>query len=929
MGYTQFLMWVAKQGLKNKVLQKYLNKAWQEASKAGKPIIEKNFPALLKKAQDLKTNFKTFKPKVVPKEIVKPKLQIDKSKQIIEGMKSKGPQVVNIGDRIIKQMQKEGKTVKFDDLVRIYRKKPPNLKAEGGIAQLLGEGGGVILPQPKPYNFEEKLDFLREIKGGVGPKTYLQLMSNTLNEGVEKEAITKEERDNFLKRFTGTISEDWTSAIDDENLYLNEGDYERYPPKKFDEGGFTGSDLYFQDKFNEFDWATRYNNMSPKEGFAQMWQDYKNSIKMEEDEWGKPPPIPSSVLRSGLGFIIKQLSSGKFNQGKRDFLEKIVKPPKPKPKVEKTEPYQFPSDEQIKKDIEEIFAEKYSKHSTKHAEGGLAGMLGETRSGYQGGGGTGYKDYWKMVQDKFFSPEVGGEEGSGMTIIEFADIYFPRKAEGGRIGLAEGDTPSQAWMRDYFFSSGYDDQGVITLDEYMNGPIGWNDYANHGPGKAKGGRVGFKEGKGIMSRVGDMVDARSWPYYGGKALQGLVNSAETLSKLPLAAGELGSKLLQQPPKKEMFGEALENITPGSWSENVGLTSLVEGMGEKRPDDAQTVGNILGLGTEIAVPTGGAFKAGQFLLNKASKAMGKVKDGKTLNKLVDEKLTDSGQSRRDFNTMVGTGGLMVALKTLGLGSVFKAATKVKPSHDVVMRLRTFIDDSDVMTDAGPVATGKWGGAFDVEGLSKAAQKTLVGIMKDVRATRRYPEDTLKKLATGQKKHLPKSVDFYDDILPEDSSYILEALQKAGHKVKFEHIPDMGGWSVDDILNRFKNDPMYKGTAEGAEKYKKFKEKTDKWSTRKKEEYHTDITDDYGQHHNPDVEDFFDTFYGVEKAEGGRIGLDAGGPPVSPANLHPLQRPMFYQGGLTKTVPPEKGPMPQGLQSNVYDGIIRPGVINGRN
>jgi hypothetical protein len=23
------------------------------------------------------------------------------------------------------------------------------------------------------------------------------------------------------------------------------------------------------------------------------------------------------------------------------------------------------------------------------------------------------------------------------------------------------------------------------------------------------------------------------------------------------------------------------------------------------------------------------------------------------------------------------------------------------------------------------------------------------------------------------------------------------------------------------------------------------------------------------------------------------------------------------------------MPQGLQSNVYDGIIRPGVINGRN
>ena len=128
MGYAQFLAWVGKQGLRNKVLQKYLNKAWQEAAKAGKPIIEKNFPGLLKKAQDFKTNFKIFEPKVV-----KPKLQIDKSKQIIEGMKPKAPKVVNIGDRIIKQMQKEGKKVKFDDLVRIYgKKKPPTLKADGG-----------------------------------------------------------------------------------------------------------------------------------------------------------------------------------------------------------------------------------------------------------------------------------------------------------------------------------------------------------------------------------------------------------------------------------------------------------------------------------------------------------------------------------------------------------------------------------------------------------------------------------------------------------------------------------------------------------------------------------------------------------------------------------------------------------------------------
>ena len=42
-----------------------------------------------------------------------------------------------------------------------------------------------------------------------------------------------------------------------------------------------------------------------------------------------------------------------------------------------------------------------------------------------------------------------------------------------------------------------------------------------------------------------------------------------------------------------------------------------------------------------------------------------------------------------------------------------------------------------------------------------------------------------------------------------------------------------------------------------------------------------------------------------AEGGRIGLGTGGPPIT------LQRPMFNDGGLTKTIPPKRGPMPQGM------------------
>jgi hypothetical protein len=423
---------------------------------------------------------------------------------------------------------------------------------------------------------------------------------------------------------------------------------------------------------------------------------------------------------------------------------------------------------------------------------------------------------------------------------------------------------------------------------------------------------------------------------------------------------------------------------------------------KRPDDAKTVGGILGLGTEVAVPTGGAFKAGQLLLSKASKAMGKVKDGKTLEKLVDEKLTDAGQSRRDFNIMAATGSLVGALKWLGLGGILKTTTKLKPPDDVVMRLRTWIDDSDEWGEAGPVATAKFGGIFDIESLSKAARKTMEKLMLPIKDNK-YVSKSWSSYRTGKHEGI------FNDVPLEDGSYIADILKKAGHKVRLEHLDDVGGSGVDDILDKFKNDPMYKGTKEGAEHYKKFSEKVKKMTEREKFEYHNSLTDDYGHHYSSDVEDVLDVVWPVKKAEGGRIGLGAGGPPIQfgiaekewkakypvqgtkisqlkdaamdrvlpgtglsghlnmgdfeafynqplidPVNMfeksqepkYGLQyekgpfsagvgvmpdgerkygfklRKEFNDGGLTKTVPPKRGPDPQGLPSALYNGIMRP-------
>ena len=149
MGYAQFLAWVATMGWRVVGKQKYLFKVWKEATKGGKEVLKSHFPKLLNKAKNYYKNFIGANLKAVPKKTVaeakKVRKQMEKVKiepeirttprpsseikAVNEGMKIKKG-VVNIGDRIVLQMQKQGKKVTFDDLLRIYGK--PHLKAGGG-----------------------------------------------------------------------------------------------------------------------------------------------------------------------------------------------------------------------------------------------------------------------------------------------------------------------------------------------------------------------------------------------------------------------------------------------------------------------------------------------------------------------------------------------------------------------------------------------------------------------------------------------------------------------------------------------------------------------------------------------------------------------------------------------------------------------------
>jgi hypothetical protein len=415
--------------------------------------------------------------------------------------------------------------------------------------------------------------------------------------------------------------------------------------------------------------------------------------------------------------------------------------------------------------------------------------------------------------------------------------------------------------RDNYFRFNRDN--YMNLVDYLQS--GQSDRDLEGAFK-KGGRIGFQEGTGIMSQTGI-------PYYADKAVEGIVNSAETLSKLPFAGGELISKLLQSPPDKKMFSEALENITPGSWSKNLGLSSLAEAEGAKVSDKQRTIGNVLGLGTEMAVPVGGAFKIGQKIIDQASKAMGKLKKGKTLDQTINDKITDFGQSRRDFNATVAASGLMVALKGIGLGGLLKGSSK--KAEDFMVTLKTTIDDSDVMTDIGPVATGKWAGDFDISALSGWGKRVLYGIMKNRRATK-----------VGGKDGVPKN---YENINSEDALDIVEEIKKAGGNMKFDHWDDTGGRSVDELLASFK-----KTFGENSGEYKRLLAKFKKMTEKEKVKYHSAITDDYNQSwdHSGGVDGILDLIYGKGKSEGGSVGY----PPIQlgPLDLTPRASGGFSQG-----------------------------------
>ena len=262
-------------------------------------------------------------------------------------------------------------------------------------------------------------------------------------------------------------------------------------------------------------------------------------------------------------------------------------------------------------------------------------------------------------------------------------------AKGGRVGFADGtahddksDEEILAWIKNQMFE----------LEQ------GWNT------------------GKSVPGKIMDVARVDNWPYYAARMLRAGMSVAEVSAKLPFVGIELLQKLATRPAFKVvpaetdysaaqigmgekymegvdeswitdrphnklegqgLFKEAFGKLMPGYFADKTGLNSLIDDMEAKMIAQGQSkwpviAGSNVELGLDVTLPFGYVAAANKY--KNLKKMLAPVVSGKSVDNVVEEALTDQGMSRRDFNKLLVSGGIITALKTLGLDKLFKGMSR---------------------------------------------------------------------------------------------------------------------------------------------------------------------------------------------------------------------------------------------------------------
>ena len=276
------------------------------------------------------------------------------------------------------------------------------------------------------------------------------------------------------------------------------------------------------------------------------------------------------------------------------------------------------------------------------------------------------------------------------------DKFNQEFATGGRVGFDDGSEPENKMSDEEILESIR--KGVFELEQ------NWNTE------------------KSIPGKVLDVADVSNWPYYAARMLRAGMSVAEISAKLPFVSIELLGKLATRPafklvdtepgeisktseaevglkekftagldtswitdkPQKKLegqglFTEAFKKLMPGKFAEKTGLTSLIESQEQAMQDKGMSkwpeiAGKNIEMGLDITLPFGYVAAANKF--KSLKKLLTPLVKDKNVNKVIEKALTDQGMSRREFNTLIASGGIVAAIKALGLDSLFKGIRVTK-------------------------------------------------------------------------------------------------------------------------------------------------------------------------------------------------------------------------------------------------------------
>ena len=175
--------------------------------------------------------FEGFDPKIVPKH--DPFKNLPNSTtfdQLLELGKEFDDQARDLGINVpsgirkkFNPFKKEGKKIDFE---KYHAKRKRGEFDEGG-------------PVYSAEDINRRFKTLQEVRQGLAPSSYLYLRDELVKDALASGLISEEDYFNkWQKPFFGERGEKWTDAI------------EGYEQRNFNEGRFTRSNLYFQDKFN-------------------------------------------------------------------------------------------------------------------------------------------------------------------------------------------------------------------------------------------------------------------------------------------------------------------------------------------------------------------------------------------------------------------------------------------------------------------------------------------------------------------------------------------------------------------------------------------------------------------------------------------------------------------------------------------------------